>query len=197
MEFLMNRPNNPENLIKNRQKMKPMLQIPNVLKGLLLIIVLGLCCLFITVPAMAADNKSTDEIDFSKVDFSDDESTEKIDFSKQSWEDEPAEEGNAETDLSKMSWEDEPGENDTQRKSKNGYQAMSAEEEEALDIKERKIHYAGFVLFIGYILGGVLTGYYSRNRKLAVDYPPELLILLHTVWPVEWLFLLFAGKKVR
>ncbi len=176
--------------------MKPIHRLHKNSKSFLLLIVLGLCCLLMSAPVQAADNESTAEIDFSNVDFSDGP-TEEVDFSQESWEDDPAEGGETTADLSQMSWEDEPGEETPQAESLSAYQGMSVEEEEALELRERQIHYAGFVLFIGYILGGLLTAYFTRNRKLAVNYPPELLILLHTVWPVEWLFMLFAGKKVR
>jgi hypothetical protein len=135
-------------------------------------------------PLMGEGSKATDEIDLSKMDWSDDAA------------EEPAAEGETNGDLSGMSWEDEEGEHEPQP-GESVYRGLTAEEEEALENEERKTQYFGFVVFMGYILGGLLTGYFTRNRKLAVDYPPELLILLHTLWPIEWLFMLFAGKKVR
>ncbi|MCG8333352.1 MAG: hypothetical protein MJE63_02480 [Proteobacteria bacterium] len=156
-------------------------------------IFLSLFCFLTVSTPVAADQKTEDTTDLSQMDWSDD--PEEEDLSQESWADE---EGESESsgELSDMSWEDEEGEYEDTEAVKTG-QGMSQEEELALDIRERRIHVTGFLLFVGYIIGAVLTGYFTRNRKLAVDYPPELLILLHTVWPIEWVFMLFAGKKVR
>lgn len=128
------------------------------------------------------------------------------DLSKMDWSDTPAETSGttqdaaktkkADDDFSGMNWADEGV--DSAAKLEAETQASEREVEDAfLAKKERTIHLWGFLMFIGYIGGCILTGYFTRNRKLAVHYPPELLIVLHAVWPVELIFLLFAGKKVR
>ena len=104
-------------------------------------------------------------------------------------EEETSEEGGG-NGLAEMNF-DEEGESSDED---NDYQD---EEVKALEALEKIILIKGFLFFSFYILGGILTAYYTRDRKLAVHYPPELLILLHTFWPVEWLFMIFAGKKVR
>jgi hypothetical protein len=108
------------------------------------------------------------------------------------WDEEETSEENGEEGLAGMNWDDDEA------------TAEEASEEEAynLDIKaeealEKMILIKGFLFFIFYILGGILTAYFTRDRKLSVSYPPELLILLHTFWPIELLCLTFAGKKVR
>lgn len=174
------------------------------------VILFGAIALMVSVPAFSQDN-ITKDTDLSQMDWSDGEEKnedlskmdwsdgpdENVDLSKESWEDEPADkQGGAGGDLSEMSWEDEEGEG-SQDQTQQTMKEMTAQEEKALDDQERKTHIYGFLMFIGYILGALLTGFYTRNRKLAVEYPPELLMVLHTVWPIEWLFLIFAGKKVR
>ncbi len=166
----------------------------NTAKNLfVLFTVLGFCCFLTFSIPVTADQKTEDTTDLSHMDWSDDQEEE--DLSRESWADEEtsSESGG---EYSEMSWEDEEGEFEGIDAFEDDPEMIQAEEL-ALDIKERRIHIFGFLLFVGYILGGLLTGYFTRNRKLAVDYPPELLILLHTVWPIQWIFMLFAGKKVR
>jgi hypothetical protein len=132
--------------------------------------------------------------------------TESTDLSTMDWSDSPAKasgsdqnlakEIKAGDDLSKMSWADE-GDDPSAKLEKEALAAERQLDDAAQAKKEGKIHSWGFLLFIGYLGGCLLTGFFSRNRKLAVTYPPELLIVLHSVWPLEWVFLLFAGKKVR
>ncbi len=98
-------------------------------------------------------------------------------------------------DFSGESWEDEGSENESD--AADGLQALNQSDIDKLDSQERQVHIYGFILFIGYILGGILTAFVTRNRKIAVSYPPELLILLHTFWPLELLLIPFGGKPVR
>ena len=138
----------------------------------------------------------------STTDLSNNQSPQKDeDLSAVNWDD--AEEDTAETkddtgndDLSNASWEDEDSsEADTEES--GGLQSYNKDEIQKLESKERLIHITGFMLFFGYIMGGILTAFITRNRKIAVIYPPELLILLHTVWPLELLMLPLLGKPVR
>lgn len=132
--------------------------------------------------------------DFSQENWADDPKEVGQDLSNMSWEDDPSETtGN---DLSGMSWEDEAGEN-VMEGAAEVFDTVSEFDEKAEALMERNTHIFGFFLFAGYILGGLLTAYFFRNRKLGVDFPPELLIVLHSVWPLQWLFIFFAGKKVR
>jgi hypothetical protein len=165
----------------------------NTAKSLLsfLIFLSIFCCLTVSSP-LAEDNKTEDTTDLSQMDWSDD--PEEEDLSQESWADET--ESTSGGELSDMSWEDEEGEYE-EGEAEQFDSGMTQADEMALDLKEQRIHMYGFLMFVGYILGALLTGYFTRNRKLAVDYPPELLIVLHTVWPLEWVFMLFAGKKVR
>ncbi|MFH2129026.1 MAG: hypothetical protein ABIK68_01520 [bacterium] len=123
------------------------------------------------------------------------------DLSAVNWDDATDEtpasqEKTADSDLSKESWEDEGSSKDVAEK-EDGLQMMKQEEIDKLDSRERLIHVSGFALFMGYILGGVLTAFATRNRKLAVSLPPELLILLHTFWPLELILLPFMRTRVR
>lgn len=158
-----------------------------------------LLCAFLLMVAptlSAVDNKATQSTDLSDMDWSDEAAPKETDLTNQSWDDETSVENKKTGDLSGNSWEDEEGEN-TGPDNDDSFMKMSKEEEAAAESRKARIHFFGFFLFIGYILGAILTGYFTRNRKLAVDYPPELLIVLHTFWPLEWLFMIFAGKKVR
>ncbi|MBT4638080.1 MAG: hypothetical protein HOK67_26375 [Deltaproteobacteria bacterium] len=98
--------------------------------------------------------------------------------------------------LSNESWEDEDS-SETDTDESGGLQTLNQKDLEALESRERMIHITGFLLFVGYIMGGILTAFITRNRKIAVAYPPELLILLHTFWPLELILLPFLGKTVR
>lgn len=161
------------------------------------LLIFGLCGFLIVSPVSGQSQPSPDSTDLSNINWSDEtEEEEEADLTNESAEENPAAAETQSSDPSGMSWEDEEGEN-TGDKVDDSFMTMTKAEEKDLATKETRIHFFGFILFIGYILGGVLTGYFSRNRKLAINYPPELLILLHTVWPLEWLFLTFAGKKVR
>ena len=135
-------------------------------------------CFCAASPTMAEQKKEPEAIDLSNMDWSDEPETPAgDDFSESSWEDEEEDQATLDED--------------------DSFMTMTKAEEDALEGQEKRIHIYGFLLFIGYILGALFTGYFTRNRKLAVDYPPELLIILHTLWPLEWVFMLFAGQKVR
>jgi len=95
------------------------------------------------------------------------------------------------------SWEDEEAEEDED--------GLSAQEVAAAELKqqrltlladqERFLHLWGFTLFAVYLVGGVLTAYFTRHHRLIRRFPPELLILLHTFWPLELLLLPFGRRK--
>jgi hypothetical protein len=108
---------------------------------------------------------------------------------------EPSPDEKEKGDFSGESWEDEGDENESD--AADGLQALNQSDIDKLDSEERQVHIYGFLLFIGYIFGGILTAFVTRNRKIAVSYPPELLILLHTFWPLELLLIPFGGKPVR
>ena len=75
--------------------------------------------------------------------------------------------------------------------------AQTVEDRKIIEGREFVVHVWGFSLFALYLVGIVYTAYFTRNRKIAVHYAPELLILLHMLWPLQWVCLLFAGQKVK
>ncbi|MBU2647619.1 hypothetical protein KKI24_23125 [bacterium] len=155
----------------------------------------------VTIPAGKGDDLSTVNWDDATDETpASQEKTGDSDLSKENWEDEKSSkdvtEKEAASDLSKESWEDEGSAKNVPEK-EDGLQMMKQEEIDKLDSRERLIHLSGFALFIGYILGGVLTAFATRNRKLAVSLPPELLILLHTFWPLELILLPFMRARIR
>lgn len=102
----------------------------------------------------------------------------------------------AENSLSGESWEDEDA--DPAEEAKNAAADQLREEEyKVIEKQERAVQIAGFATFCIYFFGMFLTAYFTRNRRLAVNYPPELLILLHALWPLQWLLLPFFGQRVR
>jgi len=115
------------------------------------------------------------------------------DLSSVNWDEE---ERTGAGNLTNQDWDEEES-NKTDGKAEEGLQTLNQEEIRALDSKERLIHISGFFLFVGYILGGILTAFLTRNRLIASRSPPELLILLHTFWPIELVLLLFWRKPVR
>lgn len=179
--------------------------------GYLFLLLVFLGCFLITSPvrAQSADEPITDTTDLSQMDWSDEPEdtaqeesapiTDSTDLSNMDWSDTPEDAAGSNQmteDFSDMSWEDD----ETDKPAAEGFdlsREMTKSEVAELAGQERRVHIYGFFTFIGYIIGGILTAFFTRNRKLAIDYPPELLIVLHTFWPVEWLFILFAGKKVR
>jgi hypothetical protein len=118
------------------------------------------------------------------------DSNQSQDLSQINWDEEESSEEGGDNGLAGMNF-DEEGESSEED---NDYQDKEIKAEEA---REKIILIKGFLFFSLYILGGILTAYFTRDRKVAVQYPPELLILLHTFWPIAWIFLMFAGKKVR
>lgn len=159
--------------------MRHQLQIKNLatltfIIGILLIIGMSFNTLLAQSTDPALESASTEEdANLSEID----------------WDEEETSEGGEEAGLSGMNW-DEEGES-------SGEDSSYEAEIKVLEAQDKMVLIKGFLFFSLYILGGVFTAYYTRDRKLAVQYPPELLILLHTFWPLEWLCLTFAGKKVR
>ena len=101
------------------------------------------------------------------------------------------------TDLSTVSWEDDTSTRGRAKRELSGMDKTKQRDEiKRLEERERWTTIWGFFFFLLYTLGGVLTAYLTRDKKVAVLYPPELLILLHTFWPLEWLLLpLFELRK--
>ncbi len=114
------------------------------------------------------------------------ELAQKPDFSQTNWDDESEEGGENEASLSGVNWDDESEEENS---GTNDFRDIEA--------KEKKMQVIGFFIFIFYVIGGAYTAYLTRNRKIAVQTPPEILILMHTLWPLELLLLPFFGKKMR
>ena len=110
------------------------------------------------------------------------------------WDEEEATAEDSE-DPATMDWgeADEPGITEEEER----IAAQKAEDRKALEKREFRIHVWGFFLFAFYLIGIAYTAYFTRNRKIAVHYAPELLIILHMLWPLQWLSLLFAGQKVK
>jgi|APSaa5957512622_1039677.scaffolds.fasta_scaffold68066_2 hypothetical protein len=126
----------------------------------------------------------------------------KTDLSSVNWDTEEEEDSKekeadkVENNLSTTSWEDE--ETDSEQDAKNAAADQKQKEEfVVIEKQERIVQIAGFGVFCIYLFGMFLTAYFTRNRKLAVNYSPELLILLHAFWPLQWLLLPFFGQKVR
>jgi hypothetical protein len=126
----------------------------------------------------------------------------KTDLSTVNWDTEEEEDSKdkeankVENNLSTTSWEDE--ETDATQDAENAAADQKQKDEfVVIEKQERIVQIAGFGVFCIYLFGMLLTAYFTRNRKLAVNYSPELLILLHAFWPLQWLLLPFFGQKVR
>jgi uncharacterized membrane protein YhdT len=120
------------------------------------------------------------------------------DLSAVNWDEDVTEERNRgdEGAVLSGSWEDEASDDEVDElaaiESERRLQAMAK-----LDARERVTHLWGFGVFIVYLLGGILTAYCTRNRKVALEYPPELMIVLHTFWPIELLLLPLVGRRPK
>ena len=57
------------------------------------------------------------------------------------------------------------------------------------------IHWSGAILFLLYVSGSLGSGYFLRNSTLSARFPPDILIVLHTFWPLEWAMLPFFRQK--
>ena len=126
----------------------------------------------------------------------------KTDLSTVNWDTEEEEDSRdkeakkVENNLATTSWEDE--ETDATQDAENAVADQKQKDEfVVIEKQERIVQIAGFGVFCIYLFGMLLTAYFTRNRKLAVNYSPELLILLHAFWPLQWLLLPFFGQKVR
>ncbi|MBF0280731.1 MAG: hypothetical protein HQM13_23265 [SAR324 cluster bacterium] len=58
------------------------------------------------------------------------------------------------------------------------------------------IHWSGGFLFVIYLFGGFLTAYFLRNAGISKRCPPDVLILLHIFWPLEWILSPFFRNPV-
>jgi len=172
-----------------------------MIKTLMIIIILCFGSFYLLAQESQSNTAKTEttETDLSNINWDEEEpkaETKSDDFSDINWDEESTQESTETADFSETNW----GENDEKSdgtEDTEDYFDTPRESREEIEKREGIVHLWGFLLFVVYILGGAYTAYFTRDRKLAVHYPPELLILLHTVWPVEWLCLIFAGKKVR
>ncbi len=157
-------------------------------------------CIYAASNALAQNQPQTKSNDFSTVNWDDDSTEENMEtdnLSNVDRDEAPSETAVESEDQSNIGWEDDGTDEQADDEEEDGLMTMNKEEIDHLESKERDIHIWGFFLVIAYMFGGILTAYFTRNRKLAVDSPPELLILLHSLWPLEWLLYPFFGKRVR
>jgi len=152
--------------------------------------------------ATAAEKGDTASTDLSNTNWDEEESegddsdAKEDNLSTVNWnEDDDTEEEFDGENLASEGWEDEDTEENTD--DSEGLQVLKQEDIDKLESQERRIHFFGFVLFVGYILGGILTAFITRNRKIATGIPPELLILLHSVWPLELLLMPVFDRAAR
>ena len=149
---------------------------------------------------VSAQEQSAGEENLSGINWDEEEAASQTGGTKEenlsgiNWDEEEATAEDSE-DPATMDWgeADEPGITEEEER----IAAQKAEDRKALEKREFRIHVWGFFLFAFYLIGIAYTAYFTRNRKIAVHYAPELLIILHMLWPLQWLSLLFAGQKVK
>ena len=160
-----------EKLIKNKRLAK-------LLVSLLIIMGLTMCGSFAVAQDGTAQEDAIDEENISDI----------------NWDEGEEDSGTQSEDLSETNWDE--GLDDDTTEEEQAAIAVRSEDRKVIEARELTVHLWGFLMFVGYLLGLVYTAYFTRNRKIAVHYAPELLIILHLLWPLEWISMVFAGKKV-
>ena len=143
-------------------------------------------------------------------------SAESTDLSNVDWDAEPEEssEGADSEDLSNIDWDAEPeeaGDGDLSNTDWDAVPEEGLEESEvspgisidygtSVEVEEERfspaqIHFYGVLALFGYLAGMFFTVYLSSKLRLYRIVPHELLILLHSVWPLELLVMLFLRDK--
>ncbi|MCP4298818.1 MAG: hypothetical protein GY786_24825 [Proteobacteria bacterium] len=123
------------------------------------------------------------------------------------WDDEVSNPVEKTESLSGVDWdEEEESETDKLQKTGPGETNWDDEESEESEFPEETelpqnvpaktlfSHWQGGLLFLFYLSGCFVTAYFTRNRAISLKTPPELLIILHTFWPLELLLTPFFKK---
>ncbi len=163
------------------------------------------------------------EVDFSKIDWDEEETkkedakTSPIDLQNTNWDEEETKKEDAKNspiDLQNTNWDEEESNQPAGATSEVNLQNTNWDEDSteetasddafappirkvSAELTEGElafIHWTGGFLFLLYLSGSFLTGYFLRHTKLATKCPPEVLILLHIFWPLEWILFPFFKK---
>jgi|GEM_PF-5521075 len=126
--------------------------------------------------------------DLSQIDWDDNQTveTKEQDLANVDWD----EDSQPADDDAMGDWDDGDEEDDD-----DAFTEELMKEMEAKEAATKVIHFQGVLLFFFYLLGGGFTAYWSRNRAVTYKMAPELLILLHTFWPIELLLLVMKPGK--
>lgn len=101
-------------------------------------------------------------------------------------------------DMSDLSWEDTENEADANKQEVAEQKAIQAEAAKQNSGFEESFlgHTIGFGFCLVYFVGGGVFIYHSRKHWMYKKLSPELLVVLHTFWPLQLLlFLFFALPK--
>lgn len=146
------------------------------------------------------DSKSLQQINWDE----EEQTEETQDFSNMNWDKEEPEAGITEQELGAMNWDEEETDENS---SENGLDTVDWDEEASANNNEPwkqeehptqkvadeqisspfQIHLTGSLIFIFYVMGGILTAFATRKSKFIQDTLPEWIIILHTIWPLEWI----------
>ncbi len=152
-----------------------------------------------------ASEVNLSEINWDEEETEETESTSVSDLQNINWDEEDAEDsaiGEAESDsesgtstssLQSINWDDE-GSDDESADFIHPPESREASEELS-EGEIMLIHWSGSILFLLYISMSLGSGYFLRNSKLSERFPPDILIILHTLWPLEWAMLPFFRKR--
>lgn len=136
------------------------------------------------------------------------------DLSKMNWDQEEPETGLTEQELGSMNWdEEETDENATENgldtvnwddeTSANNNEPWKQEESPTTEVNDAQIsspfqiHLTGSLVFIFYVIGGILTAFATRKSKFIQDTLPEWIMILHTIWPLEWILVSLAPSMKK
>ncbi len=139
------------------------------------------------------------EVIAQTLETTDDPASTEVNFSEVDWDEEETEETtpvDSKGTLSGINWDEEVEEETVETEENSQTEHVSIKQNSVPQPSDNTmIHWQGVLLFITYILGGGLTAYFSRNKGIALKFPPEVIILLHTFWPLELLLLPFFKKS--
>lgn len=142
------------------------------------------------------DEENTDELSEEKL-------------SEINWDAEDSSEITPEEKLSDVNWDDEDT-LDQQEEESEGASQSAIKAFDATVVNKRdtiqvpvnnqtpfQVHMFGSLAFFLYLAGGLITAYGTRNSHLVKKIQPEWIVILHSLWPLEWVLWAIIDMKKK
>ncbi len=156
--------------------------------------------------AQTADTTTEGATDFSNTNWEDDSTETPQDASGTglegiNWDEEESPQTDA-TNLEGVNWDEENTSEgaagigwDEEGTSDTSEEATEVDPYAAEDAAALRTHLMGGSLFFAYLIGVFGTAFLLRKSAMAYSLAPEFLIILHAVWPLEWIASLFFRNR--